>query len=57
MGLLTGIAEVGGGAAGVGINQGLGPHLRERRLRSGFAVVLIDSMLLSAAEAWNRHSS
>ena len=35
VGLLTRIAEVGGGAARVGISQVLGPHLGERRLRSG----------------------
>jgi uncharacterized membrane protein YfcA len=49
VGLLTGIAV--GAAAG----QRLAPHLGERRLRQGFAALLIGSALLTGFEAWRRH--
>ena len=44
-----------GGAAGVVLGQRLAPHMGERRLKTGFAALLIASALLSAVEAWRRH--
>jgi hypothetical protein len=55
VGLLTGIAGVGGGAIGVIIGQRLAPHLPELRLRQGFSALLIGSALLTGFEAWERH--
>ena len=43
-----------GGAAGGLLGQWLAPHLPERRLRQGFALLLIGSALLTGAEAWQR---
>lgn len=45
-----------GGAVGAVVGQTLAPHLSERRLRQGFAALLIGSALLSGVEAINRHS-
>jgi len=44
-----------GGAAGAVIGQRLAPHLSDRRLRQGFAALLIGSALLSDAESVKRH--
>ena len=44
-----------GGAIGAVVGQRLAPHLPDRRLRQGFAVLLIGSALLSGAEAIKRH--
>jgi uncharacterized membrane protein YfcA len=46
-----------GGAVGATLGQRLAPHLSERRLRLGFSLLLIGSALLTAAEAWKRHSA
>ena len=46
-----------GGAAGAVIGQRLAPHLSDRRLRQGFAALLIGSALLSGAEAVKRHQT
>jgi uncharacterized membrane protein YfcA len=43
-----------GGAAGALLGQRLAPHLPDRRLRQGFAALLIGSALLTGAEAWQR---
>jgi uncharacterized membrane protein YfcA len=40
-----------GGAIGALVGQRLTPHLRERQLRRGFAVLLVGSALLTGAEA------
>jgi uncharacterized membrane protein YfcA len=45
-----------GGAIGAGLGQRLAPQLSERQLRLGFSLLLIGSALLTAAEAWKRHS-
>jgi len=74
VGLLTGIAGVGGGfaivpalvllaglpmqlagALGALIGQRLAPHLPDRRLRQGFAALLVGSALLTGVEAVHRH--
>ncbi|MEB3165326.1 MAG: sulfite exporter TauE/SafE family protein [Cyanobacteriota bacterium] len=44
-----------GGAVGAVVGQRLAPHLSDRRLRQGFAALLIGSALLSGAEAVKRH--
>lgn len=44
-----------GGAVGAVVGQRLAPYLSERRLRQGFAALLIGSALLSGAEAVQRH--
>jgi uncharacterized membrane protein YfcA len=46
-----------GGGAGAVVGQRLAPHLPDRRLRQGFAVLLIGSALLSGAEAVKRQRS
>jgi uncharacterized membrane protein YfcA len=46
---------LGGGALGGLAGQRLAPHLPERRLRQGFAALLIGSALLTGFEAWWRH--
>jgi uncharacterized membrane protein YfcA len=44
-----------GGAAGAVIGQRLAPHLPDRRLRQGFAALLVGSALLTGVEAVHRH--
>lgn len=44
-----------GGALGALIGQRLAPHLPDRRLRQGFAVLLVGSALLTGVEAVHRH--
>jgi uncharacterized membrane protein YfcA len=44
-----------GGALGAVLGQRLGPHLSDRRLRQGFAALLVGSALLTGAEAVKRH--
>ena len=44
-----------GGATGAVIGQRLAPHLPERRLRQGFAALLLGSALLTGLEAIHRH--
>lgn len=44
-----------GGAIGAVVGQRLAPHLADRRLRRGFAALLIGSALLTGAEAIKRH--
>ena len=44
-----------GGAAGAVIGQRLAPRLPDRRLRQGFAALLVGSALLSGVEAIQRH--
>lgn len=44
-----------GGALGAVVGQRLAPHLSDRRLRQGFAALLLGSALLSGAEAFKRH--
>ena len=44
-----------GGAVGAVVGQRLAPHLSDRRLRQGFAALLLGSALLSGAEAVKRH--
>jgi uncharacterized membrane protein YfcA len=46
-----------GGALGAVVGQGLAPHLSDRRLRQGFAALLLGSALLSGAEAVKRHQA
>ncbi len=46
-----------GGAIGAVVGQRLAPHLPDRRLRQGFAALLIGSALLSGAEAVKRQTS
>jgi uncharacterized membrane protein YfcA len=46
---------IDGGAPGGLAGQRLAPHLPERRLRQGFAALLIGSALLTGFEAWHRH--
>jgi uncharacterized membrane protein YfcA len=43
-----------GGGLGALVGQRLAPHLADRQLRRGFAVLLIGSALMSALEAWKR---
>lgn len=43
-----------GGSAGAVVGQWLAPHLPDRRLRQGFAALLIGSALLTGAEAVKR---
>lgn len=43
-----------GGAIGATLGQRLAPHLSERRLRQGFAALLLGSALLTGAEAFHR---
>ena len=45
-----------GGFIGALIGQRLAPKLPERLLRRGFAALLVGSALLTAGEAWRRHS-
>jgi uncharacterized membrane protein YfcA len=45
-----------GGAVGAALGQHLAPHLSDRRLRQGFATLLIGSALLSGSEALRRQS-
>jgi uncharacterized membrane protein YfcA len=44
-----------GGAMGALLGQRLAPHLPDRRLRKGFAVLLVGSALLTGVEAVRRH--
>ena len=44
-----------GGALGAVVGQRLAPHLSDRRLRQGFAALLLGSALLTGAEAVKRH--
>jgi uncharacterized membrane protein YfcA len=44
-----------GGALGAVVGQRLAPHLSDRRLRQGFAALLLGSALLTGAEAIKRH--
>jgi uncharacterized membrane protein YfcA len=44
-----------GGAIGALVGQWLAPHLSDRKLRRGFAALLLGSALFTAAEALNRH--
>lgn len=44
-----------GGAVGAVVGQRLAPYLSDRRLRQGFAALLVGSALLSGAEAIKRH--
>jgi len=44
-----------GGALGALIGQRLAPHLPDRRLRQGFAALLVGSALLTGVEAVHRH--
>jgi uncharacterized membrane protein YfcA len=46
---------LGGGALGALIGQRLAPHLPDRRLRQGFAALLVGSALLTGVEAVHRH--
>jgi len=46
-----------GGAAGAVVGQRLAPHLSDRRLRQGFAALLIGSALLTGAEAVKRQQA
>lgn len=46
---------LGGGAVGALIGQRLAPHLPDRRLRQGFAALLVGSALLTGVEAVHRH--
>ncbi len=48
---------VGGGVLGAVAGQRLAPHLPDRRLRQGFAALLLGSALLTGVEAWRRHES
>jgi len=43
-----------GGAVGAALGQRMAPHLSDRRLRQGFAALLIGSALLSGSEALRR---
>jgi uncharacterized membrane protein YfcA len=45
-----------GGAVGAVIGQKLAPYLSDRRLRQGFAALLVGSALLSGSEASRRHN-
>jgi hypothetical protein len=45
-----------GGAVGAALGQRLAPRLSDRRLRQGFAALLIGSALLSGSEALRRQS-
>ena len=44
-----------GGALGALLGQRLAPHLPDRRLRQGFAALLVGSALLTGVEAVHRH--
>ena len=46
-----------GGALGAGMGQRLAPHLPDRRLRQGFAALLIGSALLTGLEAVHRQGA
>jgi hypothetical protein len=46
-----------GGAVGALVGQQLAPYLSDRRLRQGFAALLLGSALLSGAEAVKRHQA
>ena len=48
---------LGGGAIGAVVGQRLAPHLADRRLRQGFAALLIGSALLTGTEAIKRQHS
>ncbi len=43
-----------GGAVGAAVGQRMAPHLSDRRLRQGFAALLLGSALLSGSEALRR---
>jgi uncharacterized membrane protein YfcA len=43
-----------GGAIGAALGQRLAPRISDRRLRQGFAALLLGSALLTGAEAWHR---
>ena len=43
-----------GGAVGARLGQRLAPHMSDRRLRQGFAALLLGSALLTGAEAFHR---
>ena len=45
-----------GGAVGAAVGQRMAPHLSDRRLRQGFAALLLGSALLSGFEALRRQS-
>jgi len=44
-----------GGAVGAVVGQRLAPQLSDRRLRQGFALLLLSTAALTGAEAWERH--
>jgi uncharacterized membrane protein YfcA len=44
-----------GGAVGAVVGQRLAPQLSDRRLRQGFALLLLGTAALTGAEAWERH--
>jgi hypothetical protein len=44
-----------GGAIGALVGQRLAPHLSDRKLRKGFAALLLGSALFTGAEALKRH--
>jgi hypothetical protein len=44
-----------GGAIGALVGQRLAPHLSDRKLRKGFAALLLGSALFTGAEAVKRH--
>jgi uncharacterized membrane protein YfcA len=46
-----------GGAVGAVVGQRLAPYLSDRRLRQGFAALLLGSALLTGAEAVKRHQA
>jgi len=46
-----------GGAVGALVGQQLAPYLSDRRLRQGFAALLLGSALLTGAEAVKRHQA
>jgi len=46
-----------GGAVGAVVGQRLAPYLSDRRLRQGFAALLLGSALLTGAEALKRHQA
>ena len=45
-----------GGGVGAVVGQRLAPHLPERRLRQGFAALLLGSALLTGVESWRRQA-
>ncbi|MCP9883554.1 sulfite exporter TauE/SafE family protein [Synechococcus sp. ATX 2A4] len=47
---------IGGGLVGAALGQRLAPHLPDRRLRQGFAALLVGSALLTGFSASQRHA-